>query len=290
MASHAPASEDQYFVPAPSWWPFALTAALFVLVHGIVGYLNGTGFGTIPSIVGVIGVITMVVIWFRGVIAESEGGLYGAQVDRTYRWAMGWFIFSEVMFFAAFFGALYYARMYSLPWLGGELPVTNEVLWQGFEFTWPSNGPAELGGAFETIPAWGIPFLNTCLLVASGVTFEIAHHALKEDRRGKTLLFMVATIALGAVFLFYQAEEYVEAYAHLNLTLGSGIYGSTFFMLTGFHGMHVTLGVIMLTVVTIRIALGHFTTDRHFAFEAVGWYWHFVDVVWIGLFIFVYVV
>ncbi|MBR9813202.1 cytochrome c oxidase subunit 3 [bacterium] len=289
MATHA-AIEDQYFVPAPSWWPFALTAALFVLVHGIVGYLNGTGFGTIPSIVGVIGVITMVVVWFRGVIAESEGGLYGAQVDRTYRWAMGWFIFSEVMFFAAFFGALFYARMYSLPWLGGDLPATNEVLWSGFEFTWPSNGPAALGGAFETIPAWGIPFLNTCLLVASGVTFEAAHHALKEDKRGRTLAFMVATIALGAIFLFYQAEEYVEAYSHLNLTLGSGIYGSTFFMLTGFHGMHVTLGVIMLTVVTVRIAFGHFTTDRHFAFEAVGWYWHFVDVVWIGLFIFVYVV
>ena len=289
MATHA-TSEDQYFVPAPSWWPFALTAGLFVLLQGVIGTLNGTGFGAIPSIVGIIGVITMVVIWFRGVIAESEGGLYGAQVDRTYRWAMGWFIFSEVMFFAAFFGALYYARMYSLPWLGGELPATNAVLWDGFEFTWPSNGPAELGGAFQTIPAWGIPFLNTCLLVASGVTFEIAHHALKEDKRGKTLGFMIATIILGAIFLFYQAEEYVEAYAHLNLTLGSGIYGSTFFMLTGFHGMHVTLGVIMLTVVTLRIAFGHFTTERHFAFEAVGWYWHFVDVVWIGLFIFVYVV
>ncbi len=266
-----------------------MTAGIAALLYGVMGYLNGSSFVTIPVIVGSLLLISMVVIWFRDIIHESESGLYNKQVDATYRWGMSWFIFSEVMFFAAFFGALYYARMISVPWLGGENVLTNEYLWKGFEGGWPTNGPSDLGGEFSTISAWGIPFLNTCLLVASGVTFEIAHHALKEEKRAKCIAAMVATIALGAVFMYYQMHEYAEAYGHLNLTLGSGVYGSTFFMLTGFHGMHVTLGVIMLTVMTIRIALGHFTKDQHFGFEAVGWYWHFVDVVWIGLFIFVYV-
>ena len=288
--SAATSSADHYYVPAPSWWPFAMTAGLFALLHGVMGYLNGTGFVTIPVAVGAVLLIAMMVVWFRDIIHESESGLYNKQVDATYRWGMSWFIFSKVMFFAAFFGALYYARMISVPWLAGENVLTNEYLWKGFEGGWPTNGPGSLGGEFSTIPAWGIPFLNTCLLVASGFTFEMAHHALKEEKRTRCVAAMVATIALGAVFMYYQISEYGEAYGHLNLTLGSGVYGSTFFLLTGFHGMHVTLGVIMLTVMMFRIAKGHFTKDSHFGFEAVGWYWHFVDVVWIGLFIFVYVV
>ena len=210
----------------------------------------------------------------------------------TYRWGMGWFIFSEVMFFGAFFGALYYARALSLPWLSGEGNnlSTHLVLWPGFEATWPSNGPANIGGSFQTIPAWDIPFVNTLILLTSGVTITIAHHALKESQRLKCILAMWATVALGALFLFFQFEEYIHAYQDLNLTLGSGIYGSTFFMLTGFHGAHVTLGTLMLIVITLRLMKGHFTPDSHFGFEGVAWYWHFVDVVWLGLFVFVYVV
>jgi len=229
--------------------------------------------------------------WFRKVAHESEGAFYNPQVDRTFRFSMMWFIFSEVMFFGAFFGALFYARGLSVPWIGGEGAKlsTNLFLWPGFEAEWPTNGPGNVGGDFETIPEWQIPFLNTVLLVSSSFTVTWAHHALKESKRQACILWMLATVALGSTFLGFQIYEYAHAYTELNLTLGSGVYGSTFFMLTGFHGMHVTLGTIMLAVITLRLAVGHFKPDSHFGFEGVAWYWHFVDVVWIGLFTFVYV-
>ncbi len=204
---------------------------------------------------------------------------------------MMWFILSEVMFFACFFGALLYARQLSLPWLGGEGTdsVTRLFLWPDFENVWPSNGPAKLGGEYEIMGAWGIPALNTAILLTSGVTLTIAHHALRADQRGTLKLFLALTFILGFIFLGFQAYEYSHAYSELNLKLGTaGIYGSTFYMLTGFHGLHVTIGAIMLTVIWLRCLKGHFTPTRHFAFEGVAWYWHFVDVVWLGLFIFVY--
>jgi len=230
-------------------------------------------------------------LWFGDVIRESEGGNYNRQVDGSFRMGMIWFIFSEVMFFAAFFGALFYTRNMGLPWLGGEGHgvLTNEYLWDGYSAAWPTNGPADIGGAFQTIPAWGLPLLNTLILLTSGVTLTIAHHALKAGNRKQLLIWLGATVLLGCVFLFFQAEEYIHAYKELNLTLGSGIYGSTFFMLTGFHGAHVLLGTIMLIVMWFRAAKGHFTRDNHFGFEAAAWYWHFVDVVWLMLFLFVYV-
>jgi cytochrome c oxidase subunit 3 len=229
--------------------------------------------------------------WFGDVISESLQGRYNARVDTSFRMGMMWFIFSEVTFFAAFFGALFYARMFILPWLSGEGDgaLTNTYLWQGFVAGWPSNGPAEIGGVFETIPAWGLPLINTLILLTSGVTITMAHHALKANARTGLLWWLGATVLLGVIFLGLQAEEYIHAYQELNLTLGSGIYGSTFFMLTGFHGMHVMLGTIMLAVMWLRCAKGHFSKDHHFAFEAVAWYWHFVDVVWLLLFLFVYV-
>jgi cytochrome c oxidase subunit III len=290
MGSTAAHGTDRYYVPTPSTWPFALTVGLVIMLVGVSGYLEDSSIGPLPIWLGAALSIYIIFRWFQGIARESEGGLYGAQVDRTYRWAMAWFIFSEVMFFAAFFGALYYARLLSLPWLGGEGEklATHITLWSGFESVWPSNGPAELGGAFETIPAFGLPLINTILLLTSGFTITMAHHALKDNKRTACVSWMWATIALGALFLFFQAEEYVHAYQDLNLTLGSGIYGSTFFMLTGFHGMHVTLGTIMLIVITLRLMKGHFKPESHFGFEGVAWYWHFVDVVWIGLFIVVY--
>jgi cytochrome c oxidase subunit III len=296
--SHTQAHGDHYYVPPPSAWPFFTTAGLVAYVVGFGNWLNALAAGESTVLykvlfaAGLLFVIYMAYVWFRGVIGENEAGVYNLQVDRTFRWSMSWFIFSEVMFFGAFFGALFYARALSVPWLGGEGAkfTTNEFIWPSFEALWPTNGPGAIGGDFETIPAWGIPFLNTLLLLASGVTVTIAHWGLKENNRPKLIWGLVATVALGCLFLFFQAEEYVHAYRDLNLTLGSGIYGSTFFMLTGFHGAHVTLGTIMLIVILGRCIKGHFTEERHFGFEGVAWYWHFVDVVWIGLFIFVYVI
>ncbi|MCI0748955.1 MAG: cytochrome c oxidase subunit 3 [Nevskiales bacterium] len=291
MTSHTGPDRGRYYVPDPSAYPFVLTASLVAVIVGVWGYLEEKHIGLLPVLVGAALALFIIFRWFRKVTLESESGVYSPQVDRTYRWGMSLFIFSEVMFFGAFFGALFYARQLSLPWLSGEgaKSATSLFLWSGFENEWPSNGPANIGGDFETIPEWGVPFLNTVLLVTSSFTVTWAHHALKENRRNLCIAWMWGTVVLGATFLYFQVGEYIEAYQHLNLTLGSGIYGSTFFMLTGFHGLHVTLGTLMLFVITLRLMAGHFKPDYHFGFEGVAWYWHFVDVVWIGLFTFVYV-
>ena len=281
---------DKYYIPHGSKWPAIGAVTLFVTMFGTAAVLNGWNVGPWIAWLGLAGVAYMFFGWFGTVIDESQRGLYNAGVDRSFRMGMTWFIFSEVMFFAAFFGALYYARQLSVPWLGGEGArlTTNVFLWPGFEAGWPSNGPAGVGGEFETIPAFGLPAINTAILLTSGVTITIAHHALKAGNRGMLKIFLALTFLLGFAFVGLQAEEYIHAYRELNLTLGSGVYGSTFFMLTGFHGLHVTLGAIMLLVIWLRVLKGHFTPTHHFAFEAVAWYWHFVDVVWLGLFIFVY--
>ena len=241
-------------------------------------------------LVGVAVIIFMVTGWFAEVIGESQRGLYNEQVDKSFRQGMFWFIFSEVMFFAAFFGALFYARNMSIPWLGGDSNnfFTNLLLWTGYESTWPTNGPGNIGGEYQTMGPMGLPLINTAILLTSSVTVTIAHHALLAGKRAQLSLFLAATFMLGFIFVGLQAYEYVHAYQDLNLRLTSGIYGSTFFMLTGFHGLHVTIGAIMLTTIWFRVIKGHFTPDKHFAFEAVAWYWHFVDVVWIGLYVFVY--
>ncbi len=289
--AHTTHDADVYFVPKQSPWPFVGSIGMFTLAVGTANWFNGHLWGKTIFFIGIAIMIGMFVGWFRSVIRESVSGAYNRQVDVSFRMGMIWFIFSEVMFFGAFFGALYYARNFAVPWIGGEGHgvMTNALLWSGFDATWPSNGPAQVGGQFQTMSAWGLPLVNTLLLLTSGVTLTIAHHALKAGDRGKIILWLGLTVLLGATFLFFQVEEYIHAYTELNLTLGSGIYGSTFFMLTGFHGVHVTLGAIMLTVIWFRVLKGHFSADNHFAFEAVAWYWHFVDVVWLLLFLFVYV-
>jgi cytochrome c oxidase subunit III len=251
---------------------------------------SGAGLGKILMVLGVLVTLFMLFGWFGMVIRESEQNFYNKQVDVSYRWSMSWFIFSEVMFFAAFFGALFYARVYSLPWLGGEGDgvMTNQLLWPEFEAMWPSSGPGRIGGDFQIMGAWGIPAINTAILLSSGVTVTWAHHGLLANHRKQLVIGLLATVLLGALFVGLQAYEYIHAYNDLNLKLSTGIYGSTFFMLTGFHGFHVTMGAIMLAVILLRSIKGHFTPTNHFAFEAVAWYWHFVDVVWLGLFIFVY--
>jgi cytochrome c oxidase subunit III len=286
-----PHDPNVYFVPHSSRWPVVASVALFVTMLGFASWLNEASWGRPTFFVGLVMLAAILFKWFGDVIGESLRGAYNKQVDGSFRMGMVWFIFSEVMFFAAFFGALFYARQYAMPWLTGEGDgvMTNSLLWPGFSGGWPSNGPSAVGGQFQIVPAWGLPLLNTLILLSSGVTVTIAHHALKAGRRKQLLAFLGFTVLLGALFLYFQAHEYVEAYTELNLTLGSGIYGSTFFMLTGFHGAHVTLGTIMLAIIWLRCLKGHFTGDDHFAFEAVAWYWHFVDVVWLGLFLFVYV-
>jgi len=289
--AHTP-DANTYFVPHSSRWPFLGSIALFITMVGAASWMNDASWGMWTFLVGAALMIAVLFGWFGDVIGESVRGNYNNQVDVSFRMGMIWFIFSEVMFFAAFFGALFYARQYALPWLGGEGDgvATNNLLWEGFSAAWPTNGPGQVGGAFQTIPAWGLPLLNTLILLTSGATVTAAHHAIKAGHRKQLLVWLGITVLLGCVFLFFQAEEYIHAYRDLNLTLGSGIYGSTFFMLTGFHGLHVTLGTIMLAVIWFRCLKGHFDRDNHFAFEAVAWYWHFVDVVWLGLFLFVYVV
>jgi cytochrome c oxidase subunit 3 len=287
--THAPPA-DKYYVPHGSRWPIIGSVSLFTTVSGAALWINGAAIGPWTLAAGLLLLLFMFAGWFSDVIRESEGRFYNAAVDRSFRMGMMWFIFSEVMFFAAFFGALWYARQYSVPWLGGEgvKVFTKFLLWNDYEAGWPTNGPAEVGGDFEVIPAFGLPAINTAILLTSGVTITIAHHALKVGNRTILNVFLAATFLLGYSFVYLQAQEYVEAYQHFNLKLSSGVYGSTFFMLTGFHGFHVTVGAIMLTVIWFRCLKGHFTPTHHFAFEGVAWYWHFVDVVWLGLFVFVY--
>ena len=279
------ASRTHYAVPQPMPWPIMGSTALFLMALGGVFVMNGHMGGWISIATGLMVLIYMMVRWFGEVIRESEGGKYGGWEDLSFRWGMSWFIFSEVMFFGAFFGALWWIRQMSVPDLATI--ESNALVWPGFTAKWPSAGPA-FAEAFSPMAAWGIPAINTMLLLSSGVTVTIAHWALKENNRKQLILWLTATILLGALFLALQAYEYGHAYAELNLKLTTGAYGSTFFMLTGFHGFHVTCGALMLTVILFRCIAGHFKPDHHFGFEGVAWYWHFVDVVWLGLFIFVY--
>jgi len=283
-----------YYLPEPSGWPIIGSIGIFTLALGFILFLNEGGIGPYMMMIGAGVIIFMLFGWFGKVVRESEGGLYNDHVGVSFRMGMIWFIFSEVMFFAGFFGALFYMRTLSVPWL-----ADTDLLWPAFEGGWPTAGPKgplpitpdtpAAAGQFSTIGAWGIPFWNTIILLSSSVTVTIAHHALKANHRGKLILWLALTVVLGFVFLYFQAMEYIHAYQELGLTLGTGVYGSTFFMLTGFHGAHVTIGAIILAVVLVRCLFGHFKPENHFAFEAAAWYWHFVDTVWVFLFIFVYV-
>lgn len=274
-----------YYLPEPSRWPIVGSIGIFLMAFGAVLTMNSVSGGGYVLLAGAVVIIYMMFGWFGNVIGESESGKYNKQVDVSFRWGMGWFIFSEVMFFACFFGALFYMRILSVPWLDDA--ETGTLLWNGFTAGWPVSGPG-ITEQFTPMGAWGLPAINTALLLSSGVTITVAHHALKSNNRAVLNWFMFFTIALGVVFLYLQAVEYSHAYHELNLTLESGAYGATFFMLTGFHGFHVTVGTLMLIVIWVRCLKGHFKPEHHFGFEGVAWYWHFVDVVWLGLFIFVY--
>lgn len=292
-------SEQSYYLPHGSRWPIVATIGLFTTLAStgtiMINYSAGKHDGT-PWLFLAIGVAVLVFMlfgWFGKVVSESLAGLYDPQVDRSFRWGMMWFIFSEVMFFGAFFGALFYTRIFAVPWLGGEgARGISHILWEHFSATWPvlqNPDPKQFHGPHEAMSASGIALINTFLLVTSSFTVTFAHRCLKRGNRAGLKIWLATTILLGLTFLSLQSYEYHHAYTELGLKLSSGIYGSTFFILTGFHGLHVTIGAITLTVMLVRIIRGHFNAEHHFGFEAASWYWHFVDVVWICLFVFVYV-
>ena len=289
------ASNGDYYLPEPSPWPLVASVGLFTLAGGFVMLMNDVNMAPIVMLIGGLIIAFMMFGWFGVVVKESEGGQYNVHVDISFRMSMLWFIFSEVMFFGGFFGALFYLRNLAVPWL-----AETDILWLGFEGGWPTAGPmgpdllpadtVAAAGQFSTIGAWGIPVWNTIILLSSSVTVTIAHWALKKGQRTSLNVWLAVTVVLGFLFLYLQAAEYIHAYSELGLTLGTGVYGATFFLLTGFHGAHVTIGAIILAVILVRCIRGHFKPDHHFGFEAAAWYWHFVDTVWVGLFIFVYVV
>jgi cytochrome c oxidase subunit 3 len=290
-ATTSPGTAPYYFVPAPSRFPALVALGMFFVILGAAQWINGHGWGAYSLLLGLVIWLATMYRWFYTAIDENTRGRYSQRVDASFRWSMSWFIFSEVMFFAAFFGALYWARVHSVPMLGN---LDHQLLWPDFRAAWPSvvpgatASPAGTVEPFSVIGPWPLPTINTALLLTSGVTITIAHHALIANQRSKTVFWMVLTVLLGATFLFVQAYEYIHAYNELNLKLSSGVFGSTFFMLTGFHGFHVFVGMLMLAFITARIVRGDFTPEEHFGFEGAAWYWHFVDVVWLGLYLLVY--
>ena len=291
MSSTTHGHTPYYFVPAESRHPVMAAIGLFFLIVGAGMWMNGAVWAPYAFFLGLVWWLFVLYQWFGDAIRESEGGLYGRKIDLSYRWSMSWFIFSEVMFFGAFFTALWWARAHSVPALGS---LDNALLWPDFKAVWPSvaagatASPAGIVEPFQTMGPFWLPTINTALLLTSGVTLTIAHHALLANNRARCIAFMWMTVLLGLIFLFVQGYEYMHAYRDLNLKLSSGVYGSTFFMLTGFHGFHVLVGMLMLFFITLRLQSGHFTAKHHFGLEGAAWYWHFVDVVWLGLYILVY--
>ena len=280
-ATHA---KGHYFVPATSNYSTYLSSGIFLLALGFIFRINDVPAGLWSMLIGAAMITYVIFGWFGQTISENRSGRYTAWEDRSYRIGMVWFIFSEVMFFACFFGVLFYVRRIALPELGGYDPTLTPDA--GCTGTWPNSGP--LGEAFTPMDAWGVPAINTLLLLASGATLTWAHWGLLKNKRVQLNVGLALTVALGLTFVGMQAQEYYHAYHALGLNLGAGVYGATFFILTGFHGLHVTLGSIMLLTMLGRGLKGHFSEHDHFAFEAVAWYWHFVDVVWLVVFVFVY--
>lgn len=299
-------THQKYYVPEESRIPIVFAFATLLAGFGAANAV--AGYGTTMLYVGLVAVIFTLAFWWSTVTKESQAGLDTPQLNNAYVYGMAWFIFSEVMFFFAFFGALFYIRSFAVPWLGGEgaKGIAGELLWPEFEATWPPmitpeqsllgenaavKGPDEnmYLHSLRDIGSW-LPLWNTVVLLSSSGTVHIAHMALKENNRKRFNFWLGVTVTLAFIFVILQAVEYYEAYSHLGLTLDSGVYGTTFFMLTGFHGMHVLIGGIFLLTQLVRSSgYKHFSDKEHFGFEAASWYWHFVDVVWVCLFLFVYI-
>ncbi len=252
-----------YHLVDPSPWPVVGALSAFFLFGGTVMFLHDYAYGTAVMLVGLIGVLATMFLWWRDVVREATFEGYHTQIVQIgMRYGMALFIASEVMFFVAWFWAYFNASLFPTEAMGG---------------VWPPKG-------VETFDPWDLPFLNTLILLMSGVTVTWAHHELREGNREQTLQGLALTIVLGLTFTGLQAYEY----SHAAFGFSEGIYGTVFYMATGFHGFHVIIGTIFLIVCLVRTYKNHFTPDHHFGFEAAAWYWHFVDVVWLFLFTCIY--
>ncbi len=288
-----PTPTDKYYIPASSHWPILCCVALFTFFAGIGRWLHELPSGPWVWMCGVALLVVVLFGWFGNVISENLSGVYNEQVGRSFRSGMKLLILSEVVFFASFFGGYFFIRWWGIPMLGGEVhPITSVMLWPDFNAEWPLLTNPDNGqflGATNLGSPWGVPLANTLLLLTSSVTLTFAHRAMAQGHSGILKVSLLVTILLGLAFLGLQAHEYIDDYERNNLTLNAGIYGSVFYLLTGFHGFHVLVGVIMISTMLGRALKGHFShSGDHFALEGVAWYWHFVDVVWLLLFVFVY--
>ena len=260
-----------YHLVNPSPWPIIGAAAALVLAVGALMFMHELEGGVWVLVVGSIMTLAIMAVWWRDVINEGEHqGHHNSIVQLGLRYGMVLFIASEVMFFLAWFWAFFDASIYA-----GEAIQESRVAFSGGH--WPADG-------VEVFNPWHLPLLNTIILLTSGTTVTWAHHALKENKRNGLIWGLVLTVILGVLFTCIQAYEY----AHAGFGFTDGIYSSTFFMATGFHGAHVIIGSIFLMVCLARSIAGHFKPDHHFGFEAAAWYWHFVDVVWLFLFFAIY--
>ena len=269
--SHA--KHHDYHLVDPSPWPIVGAAATFVLAIGAIMWMHGAT--PVFMIIGVLGVLYTMFMWWRDVISEADRGDHTRVVQLHLRYGMILFIASEVMFFVAWFWAFFDASLFS-----DEAIQASRVEVTGGQ--WPPKG-------VQAFDPWHLPLLNTLILLTSGTTVTWAHHSLIHDDRKGLISGLALTILLGVLFTSIQAYEYAHAAFAFSRESGGNIYGSTFFMATGFHGFHVIIGTIFLTVCFFRALAGHFKPDQHFGFEAAAWYWHFVDVIWLFLFACIYV-
>jgi cytochrome c oxidase subunit 3 len=295
------AKNHDYHLVNPSPWPAVGATAAFITAFGLIVWMRSMGGGDLfglsgPTVfsVGVLGLLFTMVMWWRDVIGEAHGGDHTPVVQLHLRYGMILFIASEVMFFVAWFwayfdAALFPAAVYPLDLAtpGGTVESSNEIVGMVernalFGGHWPPKPSEAFHGTFDP---WGLPLVNTLILLTSGTTVTWAHHALLENDRKGLVWGLVLTVLLGLLFTTCQAYEY----SHAGFSYAGHMYGATFFMATGFHGAHVIIGTIFLSVCLLRALAGHFTPKQHFGFEAAAWYWHFVDVVWLFLFMCIYV-
>lgn len=264
---HAPA--HPYHLVDPSPWPLVASFSLLALTLGGAGAMHGYPWGIPAAALGLLGVLYVMYVWWRDVIREGKQNFHTGAVQHGLRVGMGLFITSEIMFFVAFFWAYFNAGLFP------KMPL--EDVWAIKDGIWPPSNIA-------TIDAWDIPFLNTLILLLSGTTVTWAHHALLHGDNQGVIRGLACTVVLGAIFTGFQAYEY----HHATFGFTDGVFASTFYMATGFHGLHVLIGTLFLAVNLIRAMRGSLTKANHLGFEFAAWYWHFVDVVWLFLFVFIY--
>ena len=273
---------SHYYVPPPTSYPVIINLGLFILTLGFVLRLSAITPGIVPMLAGIAVVLYGAFGWLGKIICENESGDYHPWEDRSFRIGMAYFIFSEIAFFGSFLLALMYVRTFSMPELASMEPQF--TLWPGFKGEWPSGGPKSQ--AFTPLGAWGLPAVNSILMLASSVSLMWARSGISTANRGQMITGLAIAIASGVAFLFQQAMEFRHA-AEFGVTLASGVYGTNFYTLSAVHGAHMLVGIIMLAVLLLRAFHGHFKPESHVGLDIVAWYWNFA-VVTPGLLVFVY--